>query len=128
MTYCLSPLCWRILVTAQLQRDFKVVGGEVVEVLHPAWHRVPAHQAEILKVLQVAAPVLSSILQLNTMKPNMETYFHMWYQYPRAYFYLFLLSVYGFMYFYWSIHYCLEVAWRFSSPIRLELGAGYRSL
>ena len=31
----------RVLVAAQLERDLEVVGGEVVEVLHPAGHGVP---------------------------------------------------------------------------------------
>ena len=33
-----SPLLWWVLVTAELKSDLKVIGAEVVEVLHPAAH------------------------------------------------------------------------------------------
>merc|ERR1719178_140008 len=37
----LQALLWWVLVTTELKCDLKVIGAEVVEVLHPATHRVP---------------------------------------------------------------------------------------
>ena len=43
MFHSFPPLLWWILVTAELKGDLKVIGAEVVEVLHPAAHWVPEH-------------------------------------------------------------------------------------
>ena len=51
--YFVSPLGWRVLVTSQLQGDFKVVGGQVVEVLHPTRYWVPDTKSQTEFKIQV---------------------------------------------------------------------------
>ena len=38
MFHSFPPLLWWVLVTAELKSDLKVIGAEVVEVLHPPAH------------------------------------------------------------------------------------------
>ena len=51
--YFVSPLGWRVLVTSQLQGDLKVVGGQVVEVLHPTRYWVPDTKSQAELQIQV---------------------------------------------------------------------------